>query len=161
MPKTSLIVAYAHNKVIGKGISLPWHIPADLKWFKEKTIGNTVIMGRKTYSGIGKALPDRLNIVLTSKMTTFSDKVMCAINIRDAINLAELNNSGKEIFFIGGESIYRQIILCVNTLYITEIYHDYTGDKHFPEVDLKNFKETERIKNYNPVPFDFITYKRK
>ena len=160
LSKCSLIVAHDQNRSIGRNNKLPWSLPEDLKWFREKTLNNSVIMGMSTFRSIRKKLPLRTNIVVSSTHKILPRGVLHAYNLRDAYNLATLINPGKEVIFIGGESIYKQVLPYVNTLYITEIYHDYTGDRHFPEVNLEHFKEIERIQNYNEIPFDFITYKR-
>jgi dihydrofolate reductase len=159
---TSLIVAYDQNRVIGKGNSLPWNIPSDLKWFKERTINNSVIMGYNTYKSIGKPLPDRLNIVLSSKKRNLPKEVLQAYNLQEACYIAQNNNNyNKEIFFIGGEQVYSQVIPTVKNLYITEIKKKFKGNKFFPELDFNDFKEVRRIKNKEEgIEFDFVSFKR-
>lgn len=161
LSECSLIVAYDQNRSIGKNNKLIWDIPEDLKWFKEKTLNNSIIMGMATFRSINKELPNRTNIVVSSTTQQLPKNIYHAKNIREAYNIAKLINPHKEIIFIGGESIYKQVLPYVNTLYITEIYHNYTGDRYFPEVNLEDFIEIDRIKNDNQVQFDFITYKRK
>ena len=157
----SLIVAHAHDRVIGRGNTLPWNIPQDLQYFKETTLNNPIVMGYKTYQSIGKELPGRLNIVVSSKKRKLPNKVLLASSVQHAAYLAEKHEPQKEIFFIGGESIYSQVIPFVKTLYITKIDLKVKGDKFFPEVNLDEFNEVKRVKNNsNNNNFDFVIYKR-
>ncbi len=132
----NLIVAMTRKRVIGKDNQLIWHIPEDLKNFKQLTIDNTVIMGRKTYQSIlnmlGKPLPDRNNIVL-SRSASFDGVSICNC-LEDAVSMGK--DFGKEIIFIGGESIYDMSIPYINTMYISWVKKEYKGDAFFPDLDF-------------------------
>lgn len=159
--ESSAIVAYSEGRVIGQGNKLPWDLPPDLKHFKETTLGNSVIMGYRTYQSIGSPLEDRLNIILSTKKRTLPKGTLQAHNLQEAGYLAELHNPQKEIIFIGGESLYSQILSFVNTLYVTEIHKKYKGNKVFPEINLNDFELTKRTQNnHKNIDFDFLTYKR-
>ncbi|MFT4303372.1 MAG: dihydrofolate reductase [Candidatus Woesearchaeota archaeon] len=151
----ALIVAIGPNGVIGNNNKLPWDIPEDLKLFKETTKNNSIIMGMKTFESIGKPLPYRNNIVLTSKKISIPGVIICN-NIEDAIKKAK--EFGKDIFCIGGTSIYKQFIPLVDKLYISWIKKEYEGDIYFPELNLKDW-EIEYQKSYDD--FNFIIYTRK
>ena len=127
----SIIAAVSKNGVIGVDNTLPWDLPVDLKWFKEITTGNVVIMGRKTYESIGKALPNRINIVVTRDKNFFVPGVLSA-NSLDSALLKAGNN--KDIFIIGGGEIYRQSMDFVDKLYITEVDMEVEGDTTFPTI---------------------------
>ena len=134
MISTSIIVAYASNYVIGKDGKLPWHIPADLKYFKELTYGSPIIMGRKTFESIGRPLPGRHNIIITRNSEYVCDSCVVVFDIQGA--LKEANNFAKEnsrgdIFIIGGAEIYRQSMDYVDKAYITEVHADFDGDAVF------------------------------
>jgi len=150
----SIIVGMTKRRVIGKGNSLPWHIPEDLKNFKEITTGKTVIMGRKTYDSIismlGKPLPNRNNIVISRSM-----EGACR-SIEEAVEKAK--EYDVDAFVIGGATIYKQFLPIVDRMYISWIKKDYEGDVLFPEFSLENFEVEER----RDFPdFEFVIYKRK
>lgn len=162
----SMIVAVSKNGVIGKENSIPWDLPEDLKWFREKTKGNSIIMGRKTFESLGyRALPDRVNIVVSTNdpVPSKKGKVYYANNLQTAAYMAESLNPDKEIFFIGGSRIYEEASNFVKTLYKTEINQKVKGDTYFPEIDMKQFEEIQRrtiIKTKENPEYSFITYKR-
>ncbi len=126
-----LIVAITENNVIGSGGDMPWHLPVDLAHFKKITTGNTIVMGRKTWDSIGRALPNRLNVVLT-RQTDFS----CdgATVIHEFQDLQELETNGI-VFIIGGGELYRIAMPSVDKLHVTRIHTTIDGDTHFPEID--------------------------
>ena len=132
----SLIVAHSRNYVIGKDNKMPWHLPADLRYFKETTLGKTVVMGRKTFESIGKALPGRKNVVITSQANFKASNCEVLSSFEEALQLA----TKEEIFIIGGATIYRQAIDYADFLYITFIDEQLEGDAFFPE-----WNETEWI----------------
>lgn len=140
----SIIVAIGKNREIGKGNKLLWHIPEDLKNFKEITTGKTVIMGRKTFESIGRPLPNRKNIVLSKNgdKESFEQKgIELYQNLENLI--ADYKNSEEEIFIIGGEQIYREFMQkeLVRRLYISYIeFSDSEADAYFPEIDYKNWR---------------------
>ncbi len=134
-PKITLVVARADNGVIGKDGKLPWHIPADLQFFKRVTLGKPVIMGRKTYESIGKPLPRRTNIVVTRDQTWQSrDIAVGAVVAEDlatafAVAYEEVHRSGvDEIAVIGGADIYRQTLARADRIYLTEVHGAFEGD---------------------------------
>lgn len=133
----SIIVATARNRVIGKNNQLPWHLPQDLQYFKSKTTGKPVIMGRKTFESIGRPLPNRTNIVITRNPDWPRDDVLVANNLADAIEKAKkvLNQQDKssmEAMIIGGAEIYKTALPLIDKIYLTLINRDVEGDAWFP-----------------------------
>lgn len=137
----SLCVAMDNNGVIGKKGKLPWRIPADLKRFKELTVGKAVVMGRNTFFSIGKPLSDRLNVVLTSSPSFSASSVNVAHSIEEATNIA-FSLGIEELVFIGGRKIYEAAIPIVQKMYITKVVHSFAGDVFFPadEVDWDDWQ---------------------
>ena len=133
----SLVVAASENNAIGKNNQLLWHLPNDLKFFKNTTWGMVVIMGRKTYESVNKPLPGRINIVITRLAGWKADGVITAVDLNDSIQKAEATNC-KEIFVIGGGEIYKQSILVADKIYITRVHATLEGDTFFPVIDEKN-----------------------
>lgn len=125
----SLIVAMSSNSVIGKDNKLPWSIPEDLRYFKDITTGHTVIMGRKTYESIGKALPNRRNIILTQNRDFLAEG--CTV-VHSVNEVWQLFNREEEIFVIGGSEIYHLFLPFASKLYITQIHAEIEGDTFFP-----------------------------
>jgi dihydrofolate reductase len=132
----SIIAAMANNNVIGVSShnKMPWHLPADLKYFREKTLYKPVIMGRKTFESLGKQLPSRINLVLSHDINYTEHHYFTHPTLEDAIMEAE-RMSDKEIMVIGGGSVYRQALPIVNRMYITKIHADIEGDVYFPNWD--------------------------
>lgn len=131
----SLIVAMDRNRLIGKDGSLPWHIPEELKFFKETTTGHPIIMGRKTHESIKKALPKRTNIVLTRQENyCAAENCLVVSTPQEAVELAQSREGSDEIFIIGGSSIYEAFLPMADRLYITEIDESFEGDVYFPEL---------------------------
>jgi len=150
-----MIVAMDKNGLIGNKGELPWHISEDLKLFKENTIGTSVIMGRKTFESFGKPLPNRDNVVISSKKIT-ADGIYSVQGIPDALTLAqELND---DVFIIGGGSIYAQFLPYIDSLYISFINGDYEGDTYFPDFDPKDFEKVEKL---DFKEFTFTIFNRK
>lgn len=158
----SILAAVAKNKVIGKDNQLVWHLPADLKHFRELTTGETVVMGRKTFESIGKALPGRRNIVVTRHRDYQAPGCEVVHSLEEA---AEAGEQDDNVFIIGGGEIYRQAMSIAGTLYITEIHQDFTGDTVFPGIDpeiwAETFREDHRADERNPYDYSFITYQRR
>lgn len=127
----SIIVAKDKNGVIGKDNELIWHIPEDLKHFKNKTLGKVIVMGRKTYESIGRPLPGRDNIVLTRDKEFRADGVDVVNSVDEVLTLLNTND---EVVIIGGDSVYKQFIKHADILYVTEIDHKFEGDTFFPEI---------------------------
>jgi len=149
----SLIVAKSSNGVIGKNNAMPWHIPAELKYFKEVTSNHTVIMGKNTLLSIGKALPNRRNIVLTTNPNFVYDNVEVVHSVEEAI---ARSNKEEEVFVIGGKMIYEQFLPFASKLYITEIEQEFDGDTFFPLINWDDYKLISKRKglkdeknNYN------------
>jgi dihydrofolate reductase len=133
----SIIVAFDRNFLIGNGNKLPWHLPADLSHFKKITSGNTIVMGRKTYESIGKALPNRENIVISRNPDY---KVGDAVVVSSVTAALAGCKSEKEIFFIGGSEIFKEALPHVTNLYLTRIDHQFEGDIFFPQLDFSGWK---------------------
>ena len=163
MTRIALIVAVAHNNVIGLGNTLPWHCPADLQYFKRTTMGAPVIMGRKTYESLKiKPLPGRQNIVITRDKDFHCEGCDTAASIETAL---QLNRNAERVFIIGGEEIYKQTLDCADELYITYVDADVQGDRYFPSISLgewqlvkeENFLTDEK----NPYDLRFTRLVRK
>tara|TARA_Y100001970_G_scaffold251764_1_gene324934 strand:- start:98 stop:604 length:507 start_codon:yes stop_codon:yes gene_type:complete len=143
----SLIVAFDQNRVIGKDGTLPWSLPRDLRRFKEISLGKTVVMGRKTHQSIGRILPDRKNVVISSNASLVDANCLCFTSLRKALKALE---GDKEVFIIGGESIYRESIPLADKIYLTEIDCSVEGgDVYFPKLDLHEW-EIEIKEKYLP-----------
>lgn len=136
----SIIVAAAGEKrVIGKTGGMPWYIPAELKRFKEITMGHPIIMGRKTHESIGKALPGRTNIVITHEPNYMAEGCQVVHSLDEALRLAAQASGNDEIFVIGGGQIYQEAINLADKLYLTYIDKELEGDVFFP--DYSEFKK--------------------
>ncbi len=151
----SIIASMTKDRVIGKSNATPWHIKGELALFKKLTAGNTVIMGRKTFESIGRVLPDRHNIILSKTMQRVDGADVCP-SLETAITKAEAY--GKEIFFIGGESLFAQTIGMADRLHISYIKKDFDGDKFFPEISKKEWTEVSRE---DMGEFEHVLYSRK
>lgn len=134
MSKTvvSIIVAVDRNRAIGKDNKLLWHIPEDFQWFKSHTNGHPVIMGRKTHESIGKVLPNRLNVVITSQKAKICSPAISVSSLQEGIDLATQNDD-QEVFIIGGSSVYEQALPLADRLYITVVDAEYEADAYFPD----------------------------
>jgi len=159
MTKT-IVVAISENHVIGKDNQLLWHMPADLKHFKDITTGHTVIMGRKTYESVGKPLPRRRNIIITRQAITIEG---CEVvnSIETALSLCK---DEAEVFIVGGAEIYKQAMSLTDRIYLTIIHKEFEGDSFFPEINASEWKEVFREDHQpdekNPLPYSFITLER-
>ncbi len=163
--KTSIIVAMAENRCIGKDNQMPWHISDDLKRFKTLTTGHPVIMGRKTFESIlgylGKPLPKRENIIISRSDFKTEHNTQVFADIRSAVNHGK-SIATDEIFIIGGAQIYAQSIQYADKLYLTKIHKAVDGDAFFPEFNEDEWLETERADHLNHAPpYSFITLERK
>lgn len=139
----SIIVAYSNNNVIGRDNKIPWDLPKDREFFKNKTINHTIIMGRKTFESLKHVLKNRQHIILT-KNKNFN---VCNENVFVIHDVSEILNyikSKEEVFVIGGEQIYKLLMPYVEKIYITRIYKDYKGDTYFPKIDKKEWKIINR-----------------
>ncbi|WP_417589128.1 dihydrofolate reductase [Owenweeksia hongkongensis] len=157
----TIIAAMAKGRVIGKDNDLIWHLPDDLKHFKNLTKGHHVIMGRKTYESMGKPLPGRTNIVITRQKDFKADGCILVNNIEEGIQKAE---GDSQPFIIGGGEIYKQALKYAQTMELTEVNGEFDGDTFFPTFDEKQWKEVSRT--HHPVDekhkysFDFIQYSK-
>jgi dihydrofolate reductase len=155
-----LIAAVARNNVIGRDGGLPWHLPADLKHFRRKTTGHTVVMGRLTFESVGKPLPNRRNIVVSTKMASPPAGVELVPTLEDALTLA---SSDDECFIVGGSRIYADALPYANILDLTKIEAEVQGNVFFPEVDWSQWDLREEVRDTDPasgMSFRFCTYHR-
>lgn len=137
----SLIAAASANNVIGKNNQLPWHLPVDMKYFKNTTWGMPIIMGRKTYeSNEYKPLPGRINIIITKQKNLKGEGVVIVSNWNDALFVAR-DADVREVFVIGGGEIFKEVINKADRIYITRVHTLIDGDIFFPEIDLKKWKQ--------------------
>ena len=132
----SLIVAMTKNRVIGKDNQMPWHLPADLAWFRRNTLGKPVVMGRKTFASIGRPLPKRVNVVL-SRSPFEHDDVIWHNSLESAVNFL---HDFQEIMLIGGGEVFKQYLQQVDKLYLTEIQAELDGDTFFPKIDWNQWQ---------------------
>ncbi|HXH75425.1 MAG TPA: dihydrofolate reductase [Bacteriovoracaceae bacterium] len=138
--RISFIVAKAENNVIGINNTLPWHLKADLQNFKRITMGHHILMGRKTFESIGKPLPGRVSLVISSEPHSNDENVLWFTSIFRAIKQAE--RSGEtELFIIGGQKIFKYALSLVDRIYMTEVKGNIKGDVYFPQLSLKNWKK--------------------
>ena len=159
MKKISIIVAMSENYVIGLKNKLPWHISADLKNFKNITLGNPIIMGRKTYDSIGKPLKDRDNIVISRDNSLIIDGVEVLDSLEKAIFMTA---EAPETFIIGGQQIYQIALPFATHMYITKVEGNFEGDAYFPDYNQEEWKEVGRedLITENNLKFSFLKYKR-
>jgi len=155
----SMIAAMANNRVIGANNTMPWHLPADLTHFKRITLGKPIIMGRKTYESIGKALPGRLNIVISKDRSLTLNDASVVQNCELAIAAA---GKAEEVMIIGGGTIYRHFLPLCQRLYLTQIDLEVAGDTYFPDYQADFWwqtldKESNTLNDKNPYNYQFIT----
>jgi dihydrofolate reductase len=169
-PRISLIVAMTQNDwIIGRDNKLPWHAPEDLKYFKERTLGSPIIMGRKTYESIGRPLPGRKNIVLSrsTRPADLSKDVVWVASLPEALGVASHTiKSGElaseDIFVIGGSQLFAESVPLANRLYITWVGAPFEGDIRFPQIALeKDFRliDSKQGESLDP-PLKFAVYER-
>ncbi len=160
----SMISALAKNRAIGKRNALPWYLPADLKHFREKTMGKTMVVGLNTYKSFGeKPLPNRKNVVLTDdKDYKAVEGVVLAHSIDEVL---ELTKNDGEVMISGGAMVYKQFMPMAERLYLTFIDHDFDGDIFFPEFDMEEWKEVSREDHEpddkNKYKYSFVVLERK
>ncbi len=164
MSEVSIIVAVADNYAIGKNNQLPWHMPADLKHFKDLTTGHAVVMGKRTFESLPNGpLPNRKNIVLSTVLEGNFDKYYEATSLRDALDLCEHE---EKVFIIGGASLFTQALnyAGIDKMHITWIHADIDADIFFPKFDNKEWKEISREPHKadakNPYDYSFCVYER-
>ena len=160
-PLISLIVAMDQQRLIGRENALPWRLSADLRYFKKTTMGKPIVMGRKTYDSIGRALPGRKNIVITRKDDFTAAGCFVVFSIEEALQAA---GSVEEVIFMGGASLYEQILPQVKRLYLTQVHTSLIGDTWFPAFDMAEWKERERIDHSadekNEFDYSFLVLER-
>lgn len=155
----SLIAAVGKNNELGLDNHLIFNIPGDLKFFRNTTLGKTVIMGRKTYESIGKPLPKRINIVVSNSLKETDG--ITIINSFEEV-LEKYLNSEEEVFIIGGESLYNYFINYAQNIYLTKVYANAIADKYFPKFNENDYEQTLLGENKeNNLEYKHILYRRK
>lgn len=158
----AIIVAYAHNRVIGNKGQIPWQIDEDKKHFKKLTTGNVIVMGRRTYEEIGRPLPNRHNIIVSNTATYAAANCTTVTSLNQALEYAAQNFPDKTVFICGGASLYREALPLAQKLYITKIDAEYPGDTFFPQFDESNFTvECIKKSEKNNPECGFYIYTRK
>lgn len=158
----SLIVAHDPNRVIGLNNEMPWHIPGDLAYFKNKTMGKAMVMGRKTFESIGRVLPGRKNIVITRNPSYKVEGADVVSTIEEAINLAK--DFHEEVMIIGGEQIFRAVLPKADRLYITFIQNVFEGDTFFPAYSSDEWVLVDTSEDFQTpegITFSYLVYERK
>lgn len=161
----SLIAAASENGVIGKGMTLPWDLPAELRYFRDTTKGKPVIMGRKTYDSIGRPMPGRHNIVVTRHTDRIIEGCDTVGSIEEAVELAG-KDGVEEAFIIGGEQIYRLAMPLADRMYLTRVHTRIEdGEAFFPPFDLSEWREIKHEEHpsdpENPIAYTILVYERK
>jgi dihydrofolate reductase len=158
----TIVVAMGKNREIGANNQLLWHLPKDLKHFKELTTGHPVIMGRKTYESIGKPLPNRTNIVISRKNDWFEEGILIVGSIKEAIKFAK--KIDENAYIIGGGNIYEQTLDLADKLEVTLVDTTLEADTFFPKIDKKKWTQTNEIHHEkdekNQFDFSFQTFER-
>ncbi|AZA61334.1 MULTISPECIES: dihydrofolate reductase [Chryseobacterium] len=159
---TTIVVAMGEKNEIGSGNQLLWHLPKDLKHFKDLTSGHPIIMGRKTYESIGKALPNRTNIVVSRKKNWFQEGILIVGSIKEAVKFAK--KIDENIFIIGGGNVYEQTMEIADRLEVTLVKANLEADTYFPKINDKIWKKTEETchekDEKNQYDFCFQTYEK-
>ncbi|MFH1968411.1 MAG: dihydrofolate reductase [bacterium] len=160
----SIIAAVAENRVIGNKNALPWHLPADFKYFKEATLGKTIIMGLNTFVSIGnKPLPGRKHIILNNDLNYIPPEGCLVAHSIDEV--LEMIKSEPEVFVCGGASVYKQFLPLSQRLYLTYVHANPEGDTYFPEVNLEEWNEIKRedhkANEKNSYDYSFVILERK
>lgn len=159
----ALVVAHAHDYVIGKNNTMPWHLPNDLQHFKRVTLGHPIVMGRKTFESIGRALPGRLNIVISRNASYEVPEGVVLVDSLEA-GIARAQRVSDTVMIIGGAQIYKEALPLANRLYVTKIDASFEGDAHFPtydEADYDVIEQSETFQNDEGVEYTSYTYERK
>lgn len=158
----SLIAAMTPQRVIGCNGAMPWHLPADLAWFKQHTLGKPIIMGRNTWNAIGRALPGRRNIVISRDVTFQPVGAECVRSPQAALAMVE---DAPEIMIVGGAQVYQHFLPQADRLYLTLIDADFSGDTFFPDYNPHQWRSVVRVDHpadaNNPYPYSFRILDRK
>jgi dihydrofolate reductase len=161
-PLITMIAAAAENNALGKNNDLIWHISEDLKRFKRLTSGHAIIMGRKTFESMTKALPNRKNIVLTNKKDYHPEGATVVHTLEDALTLVK---DDSQPFIIGGGEIYRLFMPYCDRIELTRVHHNFEADVFFPKIDLNQWKEIARenieATKEQPYNYSYITFEKK
>ena len=157
----SLLVAHDPNRVIGMNNDLPWHIPADLAYFKKMSMGKAMVMGRKTFESIGRPLPGRLSIIVTRNEAYTAEGAVVVHNLSDAIARAE--EYAEEVMIIGGAEIFHAALEIADRLYITYIQKQYEGDTFFPSYgpEWKLISTSKDQITEDEIPYSFLVYEKE
>ena len=162
--RISIVVAMDEGRVIGNDGGMPWHLPADLKFFKSVTMGKPIIMGRNTYESIGRPLPGRTNIVITRNAEFQAEGCQIAYSVDDAFDIARAEDA-EEAMIIGGGGIYEQTLDRTDRLYLTQIAAHLIGDTQFPVIKPEEWQEVSRQEyaadGDNPFDLEFVVLDRK
>jgi dihydrofolate reductase len=161
--RVSIIVAVAANGVIGAGERLPWRLPADLARFKKLTMGHHLLMGRKTFESIGRALPGRRTVVISRHRPQLPDQVLLARSLEEAVEIAR-QGGDDEAFVAGGGQIYRLALPVADRLYLTRVGEEFNGDTRFAEPSPDDWRQISREDHEpddrNPYAYSFIVFER-
>ena len=152
-----IIAAMAANRVIGRGNTIPWHIPEELKRFRETTWGHTLIMGRKTHESIGRPLPGRRNIIITRNKTYMSPGCEVVHSLEEAYHKCR---SAELVFNIGGAELYREGLVYADTVILTVLDDPFDGDVYFPEFPKELFKKVSELPVHSAPSYTIQTYRR-
>lgn len=165
--RIALVVAMSKNGVIGRDNQLPWHLPADLQYFKKITMGRPIIMGRLTYESIGRPLPGRDNIVVTRNSEWQAEGVNVFVDVEEALNYGRSRAEAQgvdEVMVIGGAQIFRQVLDVADRIYLTLVSANIQGDIVFPEINKEEWRESfceeHDQDNKNHYPYTFLTLDR-
>lgn len=160
----SHIVAVSENHIIGTDNHLPWHLASDFRYFKNKTWGMPVIMGRKTFESMKKDLPGRINIVVTSKKDWNAENAFVVHSIEQGIAKAK-ESDVNDIFIIGGGKIFKETLGIVDRIYLTRVHATVNGDTYYPEISKSDWKrvsaESHPADEKNNYPYTFEVWERK
>ena len=166
--KIALICAMAENRVIGRNNSLPWHLSEDLKYFKRTTMGKSIIMGRKTWESIGKALPGRTNIVVSTNPDYEAAGARVVSSLEQAISLAKsvsVKSGSEEAFIIGGAGLYQAALPLADRFHLTRVHAEVEGDTYLAEFDESDWREIAREdfshNETNPYAYSICLLERK
>ncbi len=151
-----IIAAISQNGVIGNKGRIPWKIPGEQKRFRSLTMGNAVVMGRRTYEEIGRPLPDRLNIVVSSTKNFTGENLITVSTLADALKAA----GSKDVYISGGAGLYREALPMADKLFITEIEAEFEGDTYFPDFDKSLYTKTVDEVFDGEIPYKYVTYIR-
>ncbi len=158
----SIVVAMDRHRLIGRDNRLPWHLSADLKHFRQITMGKPIVMGRKTHESIGKPLAGRTNIVVTGNPAYPAPGCVVVQSLPAAINAAQ---DADEVMIIGGARLYQQALPLAHRIYLTQVQAAFVGDTWFPLIDWDAWQEKQRVKHEaddkNPYPYEFVLLDRK